>query len=1001
MFLKRLEIFGFKSFADKTQVEFSDGITALLGPNGCGKSNLVDAVKWALGEQASRALRAEKMEDVIFNGSENRKAVNVAEVVLTLVNDAGLLPLDVPEIEIKRRLYRSGESEYFINSAPVRLKELRELFWDTGVGKTAYSVMEQGKIDQILSSRPDDRRYLFEEAAGITRYKVRGAEAEKKLQRTEENIRQIEGILGEVKRTHDSLKVQSEKTLKYRALKDENFQYELDIQLLRLKSFRYERDERKETFKKRTAERDNLRAEMENLNKTLEENLDMVNTLEARLAEHQKNIYGMAVEKNAREKEVRLLTEQRSDTRAKISQNENREKQALIKIEELGADAEEQDDVVRDLRKKVTGLEENIKSFEENIRIAASRIEENENFSGKAEADIHRLEKEREIYEKDLEAITDDIVAALDAGLKEAGYSASERRNTEADLNENLTRLKAILSARETLIRDFGASAERAAGGGPVLSSKELKHMAESLTAALSEAAGLTEKIDILFENYKKSTPSFIDDFLAPEGIITKKRALDAKIRACREGVAEKRGYIASLRKNNEDLNAKIDEYRATLEELRVNRMKMATQAQAAEEQARLIRRELTGQENHLKTIRDELFLDRRRSQEIDERITAAEEEIAEIEKKGRELAADLEKVEKDITIKNGDVAGKQETIKKRMTELTRVQENLEKINLDLVQTETEIKNIQDNFRETHSRDLMEFEERIYTITATAPELREKLMAGRQILKDLGSVNLAAPEEFAEASERYSFLTGQITDLTKARGDLENITAEIRAESSAKFMETYNKIRKNFHNMFRRLFGGGQGQLRLSDPNHVLESGIEIYAQPPGKKLENINLLSGGERSMTAVALLFATYMVKPSPFCLLDEIDAALDEQNVNRFVLVLREFGSSSQFIVITHNKKTVTGAQTLLGITMEESGVSKLISVRLENAGHTGGNEQTEEPTQQEFNLEDSSVPEEEEVEIEEGRQLPPGVDDPSKVSEAELHPIRKAVKQIKPQ
>jgi len=304
----------------------------------------------------------------------------------------------------------------------------------------------------------------------------------------------------------------------------------------------------------------------------------------------------------------------------------------------------------------------------------------------------------------------------------------------------------------------------------------------------------------------------------------------------------------------------------------------------------------------------------------------------------------------------------------------------------------------------------MEFEERIYTITKGTPELREKLAAGRQALKDLGSVNLAAPEEFAEAKERYTFLSGQLADLSKARGDLENLTTEIRAESSALFMDTYNKIRKNFHNMFRRLFGGGQGQLRLSDPNHVLESGIEIYAQPPGKKLENINLLSGGERSMTAVGLLFATYMVKPSPFCLLDEIDAALDEQNVNRFVQVLREFGSSSQFIVITHNKKTVAGAQTLLGITMEESGVSKLISIRLENTGYTGTAAKSGDSSV-ETEPDDSAVHEEpeddpsqkdlwnmdEEVEIEEGRQLPPGVNDPAKVSEEQLHPIRKTGKQ----
>ena len=494
MFLKSLEIFGFKSFADKTRVEFADGVTALLGPNGCGKSNVVDAVKWALGEQASRALRAEKMEDVIFNGTENRKPLNVAEVVLTLMNDAGLLPLDVPEIEIKRRLFRSGESEYYINSAPVRLKEIRELFWDTGVGKTAYSVMEQGKIDQILSSKPEERRYLFEEAAGITKFKVKGAEAERKLAKTEENMRQVEVILGEVKRSYDTLRHQSEKTLKYRALKDEVFQYELDIQLLRLKSFRYEHSDRQESLNKKTIQRDAIKEEIEQANKSLEENMDLVNSLEAQLAEHQKNIYGLAVEKNAREKEVRLLSEQRSDSKAKIAINEGREKAAGIKIEELSGDAEEQDQVVRDLQKKVGSIEENIRSFEGNIQIAAARIGENENSVRKNEEEIHRLELERSGLEKELEAITDDIVAALDAGLKEAGYSAAERRNSEAALEETLVLLKTTLAGREVLIKDFAAAAERAASGGKPPSAADLKRLADNLAAGLTEAASRADR---------------------------------------------------------------------------------------------------------------------------------------------------------------------------------------------------------------------------------------------------------------------------------------------------------------------------------------------------------------------------------------------------------------------------------------------------------------------------------------------------------------------------
>ncbi|MDR1105315.1 MAG: AAA family ATPase [Treponema sp.] len=985
MFLKNLDIYGFKSFAERTKVEFTDGITALLGPNGCGKSNVVDAVKWVLGEQASKSLRAEKMEDVIFNGTEDRKPLNVAEVTLTLANDSGLLPIDMPEIEIRRRLYRSGESEYFINQTPVRLKEVRELFWDTGVGKAAYSVMEQGKIDQILSSKPDERRYLFEEAAGITRFKVRGAEAERNLAKTEENMRQVQMILGEVKRSYDTLKVQSEKTAKYRLFREDIFQFELDIQLLRLKQFRYERDERSEALRNKTAQRDRIRSEMDKENRALEENMDQVNSMEERLVDYQKNLYGLAVEKNAREKEGRLLAEQREENRAKIAAGENRERAALLKIEELSADAADQDDAVRDLLGKTAGIDENIRSFEENIRLTSGRMDDNEKDVTRAEEEIRDLGKEQAAREKDLEAITDDIVAALDAGLREAGYSAAERRNTEEALSETLQRLHTLLAGRETLMRDLVNAAAMAGDGAQGPGPGELGHIAEGLAAALAEASGDSQKALALFEGYRKSTPSFIDEFLAPEGIITKKRHYDAMIRRAKDGTEERRQKIAALRGDNAGLTVKMNEYRATLEQLRVNRARMSAQAQAAGEQARLIRRELAGQEALLKNIRDELFLDQRRSGEIEERIAESREEIEGIERKGKELAAELEKLELDIAKRNGDLAGKREVIEKRVRELAGVQEAMEKIHLELVQAETEIKNIQDNFRETHSRDLMEFEERIFTITAVPGELREKLAAARQSLRDLGQVNLMAPEEFAEAKERYDFLTGQMADLEKARGDLENLTAEIREESSRIFVDTYNKIKRNFHNMFRRLFGGGRAQLQISDLNHVLESGIEIYAQPPGKKLEHISLLSGGERSMTAVALLFATYMVKPSPFCLLDEIDAALDEANVLRFVELLREFSSTSQFVVITHNKKTVTGAGTLLGVTMEESGVTKLISIRIENdEAARAGDEFRQDLWNGTF--------EEEDVEIEEGRELPAGIDDPEAVSEADLRPIR---------
>lgn len=983
MFLKSLDIFGFKSFADKTHIEFADGITALLGPNGCGKSNVVDAIKWVLGEQKSGAMRAEKMEDVIFNGCESRRPLNVAEVALTLANDDGLLPRDEAEVEIRRRLYRSGESQYFINGQEKKLKEIRELFWDTGVGKAAYSVMEQGKIDQALSSKPEERRYLFEEAAGITKFKVKSRDAELKLAKTEENMRQVEGILKEVRHSHDTLKVQSEKTMKYRGLKDESFGLERDIQLLRLKSVRDERDARTDALGKRTKERDELYAELESVTRVVQDNMDVVNNLQTELNAARLELFGLAKEKQGLLDNIKLLNEQREESKNTISVNESRRRALLIKIEELTADADEQDCAVRSLKGKVAEMEEQIAAFEKNIELASARINENTQSVSRDEADILTSEERGAGLERDLGMITDDIVAELDRGLKDAGYSQTERRRSESALRDALGKLKTTLAGREAIVRDLAVAASHASsGGGALPKPEELARIAETLAAELAGAAsGANEALD-LFENYRKNTPTFIDDFLAPEGIITKKRAIDADIRAGKDFIAEKRADIERLRAENGELGIKIEGYRDTLHEQRLSRAKMNAQAEAAEEQARLIRRELAGQEGHLKVVDDELFVAQKRFNEINERISDTEHDIDEIEAKGKTLSADMEKLEKDIARRNNDVSGKQGEISKKTEALAKLNVALERIHLELTQSGNEINNIQDNFRETHSRDLLEFEERMYQIRETPVQIREKLGTAREALRSLGSVNFMAVEEYAEVKERYDHLTAQMNDLTSARADLEKIVAEIRAESSEKFMTTYNKIKRNFHNMFRRLFGGGQAQLRLTDNNHVLESGIEIFAQPPGKKLENITLLSGGEKSMTAVALLFATYMVKPSPFCLLDEIDAALDEDNVGRFVRLLREFGSASQFIVITHNKKTVIGASTLLGITMQEKGVTTTIAVKLRNEEEA---ELNAAPVAPELFVE-------EDVEPEEGRELPVGIDDPTAVSAEELRPIR---------
>ena len=956
MFLKSLEIFGFKSFADRTRIEFADGISALLGPNGCGKSNVVDAIKWVVGEQSARSLRADSMEDIIFNGTESRKALGVAEVTVTISNEAGLLSLDVPEVAIKRRLYRSGEAEYFINGKQAKLKEIRELFWDTGIGKSAYSVMEQGKIDQILSSKPEERRYLFEEAAGITKHKVRSREAEQKLDRTEENMRQVSGILAEVKRSHDSLKNQSEKTLKFRALRDEIFAAELDLHLLRLRQFVQEKDRRDEEIGNKVKTRDGLKAEIDGINLSLEESLDIVNDMESKLVEHQKTVYGLAVEKIGKEKQRKLLADRVTEARGKIDQSRLRTKAVRERLEALRDDESEREGELSSQKARLKEIERNIAEFETNIRNSEARIRENEAGVAKAETEIAGLEQDRIAARERLDAITEDIVAELDARLKESGYSSQERKAAEESIESLINLIIARLSGKAAIFADLEKL--------PDLAGAEARALIAKAKADLVESAGKAEELKGRYEAYRKTTPAFIDEFLSPEGIITKKRAIDREIAAIDEGVATRRERITSLRAENKGLTEKVDEYRRTLEELRGNRIRVETQGKAAEEALAMLRREIAGQEGYLKELENEVFLEEKRLGESEEELAETDADLADIEKKGRALQEELARLEREISVKNSDLGKRQEDLKKRMEKLGALQSEIERLHLGLAQTETEIRNVKENFQDQYSRDLMEFETRMFEIRTPVSELRDKLGGLKQRLKDLGSVNLMAPEEYAEVKERYDFLSGQLADLEKAREDLKRITDEIRNESAELFLETYNKIKKNFHNMFRRLFGGGRAELRLVDTSHVLESGIEIYAQPPGKKLEAISLLSGGEKTLTAIALLFATYMVRPSPFCFLDEIDAALDEQNVLRFVNLLQEFGRTSQFVVITHNKKTVSGASTLLGVTMEESGITKVIAVRLERSDGKA------------IRMEEPMVPlADEEVEYENGTELPP--------------------------
>lgn len=955
VFLKSLEIFGFKSFADRVRIEFSPGISALLGPNGCGKSNIVDAIKWVVGEQSAKSLRAESMEDIIFNGTENRRPLSVAEVAITLANDGEVLPLDVPEIEIKRRLYRSGENEYFINGKQARLKEVRELFWDTGVGKSAYSVLEQGRIDQILSSKPEDRRYLFEEAAGITKHKVRAREAEQKLAKTEENMRQIESIVAEVKRSYENLKSQADKTIKYRLLKEKIFETELDLYLVRLRQHVRERDRNSALFDQKKKEREELVQRIERMSEAMSQGLDLVNELEAKLVEMQKLLYGLAVEKNGKEKQKILLAERVRELKAKIEQLEGRDRAIASKIESLRDEEGEKEAEYAGYRARVREVDANIHTFDENINAAALSVKANEETIRQNASESAEIAQKTSQLRQELDAITERIAELVDERLRQSESQIEARQDLEAQIRRAILEISASTAARAQRLEDLAKTL-------PAMNAQERAQQIDTISADLRALSLLSKSLEQDFTRYIAIAPTFLNELVAPEGVMTQKRRIDAAILAHAVRLKEIEAENQALSSRNGDLSRKIETYRKTLEEARLEKAKIQAQMEAAQEALSVLRREIAGQEAYRHEIASELAGEQKRQQELQEEIESLEEELAEIEQKGRRLSEEMAELEASISQRTSDLAERRKESSELEQKMQALQQELENLHMAVAQSETEIRNLKDTFTELYSRDLLSFESRMYEIRKPISEIREELTSIKATLAALGSVNLMAPEEFEEVKQRYDFLSGQYEDLVHARTDLVRITDEIRTESAQLFIDTYNRIKKNFHNMFRRLFGGGRAELRLLDTDHVLESGIEIYAQPPGKKLENISLLSGGERSLTAIALLFATYMVKPSPFCFLDEIDAALDEGNIIRFVNLLREFGTASQFIVITHNKKTVAGADTLLGVTMEESGVTKAIAIRVQNDnGVVRPVYLPDEPFQ------------EEEVEYEDGRQL----------------------------
>ncbi len=902
--IKRVELLGFKSFPERTVVDFSAGISAVVGPNGCGKSNVVDAVRWVLGEQNPRALRAERMEDVIFGGTENRSRVSVAEVTLVLDNHDRSLPVDVSEVEVRRRLYRSGDSEYLVNRQVVRLRDLRDMFLDTGVGKNAYSVMEQGRIDLLLAAKPEERRQVFEEAAGIARYRTRAAEAERKLHHTRQNMSQVNAIIAEVKRSRDVLANQVERANQYRNLQERIFGAERDLELIRLREMKTRRAAIEADLGAARGRHEQLQEKSRRARAALQGNADHTGTLQAEVVDLQRQLYGVDLQRGDTRERMAAARERVVEAERSMAGYRDRERGVAARIVELQELRTGRQEEAAEARARLHELGAARERVTAEITDLQNRVRDNAAVAAEANAAVQREDQRLEELRGRLRTTTDDIVASLDSGLQAAGYSPEARAAAEEEI------------AR--LIQDLHATL--AADGD-----------ADSAPGRLRAARRQVRQLDELIRSYGNLTSAVIDDFLSPQGIVTQKRQLDEELGTAVAHIAQQRRRAEAARRDNEQLALRIGEQQRRVHDLQVD----STRTAAARESLTAECEQLTGQIAEQQGRRGELARD---EQNAAQSIAAMNQALHDLEARGerlaeqdKELRSRLDELDGELRRQSARQAAFERTVQQVQEKLERSAGGIERLQLSHTEVATEIRTTLRTFQEVHAQDLSQYELDI-TQSESRSELRATLARLREEVRNLGQVNLMASEQFREVDERFRFLRAQLDDLETATRDLSSIAEQIHAESSSLFRQAFDDIRGEFQGMFRRLFGGGRTELKLTDPDALLESGIEFFAQPPGKKLENITLLSGGERALTAVALLFALYRVRPSPFCVLDEIDAALDDENVGRLVELLTEFSADTQFLVVTHNKRTAAGASHLFGITMEEQGVSRLVTLRL---------------------------------------------------------------------
>ena len=978
MYLKQIVATGFKSFADKMDIQLDNKITCIVGPNGSGKSNVVDAVRWVLGEQSVKSLRGDgAMSDVIFSGSKSRNSLNVASVELVFDNSDHYLNFEYNDVSIKRKAYRSGENEYFINHQKCRLKDIINLLLDTGIGKESFNIISQGEVDKILSNSSQDRRLIIEEAAEVLKYKKRKEEALKKLDKTHDNLSRINDIIGELELQVEPLRIQSIKAKEY--LENKEQLEKLEIALLSYDIYNDSEEkkillEKKERLEQKILEVSNTSSNSDV--KILEDN-HQLDHLQNTLNIQNKRLLEITEEVEKLNSERLLLKEKTKNTSSqdekKIELKRLLEEQAKIKAS-IGSLEKKLEDLYQSLKQKeeelnqINSTKNTLKQKRNLLQVDFSKIDQEIiSLKNKATVMTHELEGlsylpnviKKILNEKKLTGIHNiigNIVEVDEKFTKALEVSLNSCRNfiitdSEADSKKAIQYLKEerlgratffplnIIEARKVdqqLLINIQEDEDFICVLSDIVHCEKIyKNIIENqlgltlVSPDIDSATRLSKKIN---RRYKIVTLE--GDIVNVGGSMTggdskshskSNMTIKQELNFLKENIfnkeVEKGNIQEEIAKVNQEIDKVEEEYfNISLEQTKLKELLAGKQSDTHNEKTQLenIEREL----NSLKEVVNDTFIDREKSllDQYYEKSNLKEKTISDIQiltKQIEELKKKIDEQEALYKLKNNEIR----TLEKEKNELE-VKVNRLDVRLDsmLLTLNEEYALTFEKARENYSLDI------------DSESARSKVNSYKANIKRLGMVNIDAIEEFERVNTRYEFLCSQKDDLLIAENSLLDIINEMDDVIQQEFMRTFTSVNKEFSEVFKELFGGGDAKLMLSDPEHILTTGIDIIASPPGKKLSSISLLSGGEKTLTAISLLFAILNIRHVPFCLFDEVEAALDEANVETFGKYLAHYKNKTQFLIITHKKKTMEYADTLYGITMQESGVSKLVSVQL---------------------------------------------------------------------